>query len=333
MKKPFICLALCVMLGIGAAAVGETQQQWDAASDWRTNVTLNVYHQHTDAAAGAAPIEVLPAGVFVRVNAEKDGWLYIDYMLDGRTGTGAVQASLLTCLHPTATPVPATPTPTAIPTPTPSPVPTPTPTPMPTATPVPTMNPMDRWGVTLRSTGEEARVVSLGSYTCQVLVDGEEITVPSSDVVFNSKQSDKEQLALIYAPRTGKVTMRATASSKGKSLGQVEAGTLVGVVEQGDNFSKVIVNHKAVYVLTSCLDYANAIQTEAPGRGVIQLPSGKSGTVRVRTQPDGSSAEITKWNTGLGVDIISDAGDWYEVEVNGLRGYVLAEYVLLDSGN
>lgn len=330
MKKPFICLALCVMLGIGAAAVGETQQQWDAASDWRTNVTLNVYHQHTDAAAGAAPIEVLPAGVFVRVNAEKDGWLYIDYMLDGRTGTGAVQASLLTCLHPTATPVPATPTPTAIPTPTPSPVPTPTPTPMPTATPVPTMDPMDRWGVTLRSTGEEARVVSLGSYTCQVLVDGEEITVPSSDVVFNSKQSDKEQLALIYAPRTGKVTMRATASTKGKNLGQLSAGTVVGVIEQGESFSKCVVDNKAVYILNSCLDYEHCVQHEEPGYGTLSLPKGNDGTVRVRAEASTKGLELTKWATGTEIQIIDVLDEWYEVEADGLRGFVMADYVTLN---
>lgn len=191
------------------------------------------------------------------------------------------------------------------------------------------MNPMDRWPVTVMSTGEEARVISLGSYACQLLVDGVETTVLTEDVVFSDSQPTRKQIALVYAPRTGKVTMRATASTKGKSLGQLEAGTVVGVLEEGSSFSKVVVNNKAVYILNSCLTYDGAVQTEEPGYGTLALPKGNDGTVRVRTQADGNSAEITKWPTGTEVQIISVDGDWYEVEANGVRGYVLGDYVSL----
>lgn len=323
MKKHWLCLLLALCL-LPVWAFGESLEKWNESCDYRALEALNVYHEAEDAAKGVSPMAVLPAGTYVRLNAEADGWLYVDYYLDGRIGTGAVEKSGLTCLNPTPTPPDPTPTPTPIPTPTATPIPTPTPTPKPTPTPLP---PEKRYPISLRTSGEEATVVALGSYTCVVDVDGEEREVPSSELMISDEVPSSEQLAMIYAPRTGKVTLRASASSKGKSLGSCAAGTIVGVVRQGSTFTRVLHNGTEKFVLTSCLQY-DVVQTHILGYGDITLPDGQA-ELPVRTQTDADSAQTTAWPNGTRVMVLRRVDDWFEAELNGLRGFVPESAVTL----
>lgn len=51
--------------------------------------------------------------------------------------------------------------------------------------------------------------------------------------------------------------------------------------------------------------------------------------VYLRSHPTRSSQDVTILNKDAVVTIISDLGDWYEVEVENLKGFVMKEYVTL----
>ena len=54
-------------------------------------------------------------------------------------------------------------------------------------------------------------------------------------------------------------------------------------------------------------------------------------TVRLREEPDSSSTTLMLIGEGKTVEILSEDGDWYEVEYDGVTGYIAKDYISVDS--
>lgn len=138
-------------------------------------------------------------------------------------------------------------------------------------------------------------------------------------------------MALVYAPRTGKATLRATASTNGKELAQLPEGTIVIILGEEGRFTKVSVDERTGYILTDALKMLDPEQLPL-GEGMLVYPTtGGRGTTTVNGRSDASSKAriITRWPTGTVVIIwsVSENGKWYEVEYDNMRLYISAEFL------
>lgn len=138
-------------------------------------------------------------------------------------------------------------------------------------------------------------------------------------------------MALVYAPRTGKATLRERASADSDALRTLKDGAVVIVLEKGNQFTQVRVDGQVGYIMTGALEWIDPDQHPL-GEGMLIYPTtGGRGTttVNVRCDPSTRALKIDQWVTGTTVLVwsVSDNGNWYEIEYDGVRGYVQAKYL------
>ena len=187
--------------------------------------------------------------------------------------------------------------------------------------------------VELTATDSEGRTVSimqLGMHSCTVQLDGNTFTLPTGDLTFAQNVPEENKIAVIHAPRTGKCTLRSTASSNGKALKQCKAGMLAAVLEYGPEYCKIHDGSETGYVQTSCLMfYDNANE---PTEGMLTYNGKGTGktTINIRCAADKGSAKVAEWPTGTTVSVFAYEDGWYRIEYNGVHGFVMEEFLTMD---
>ena len=134
--------------------------------------------------------------------------------------------------------------------------------------------------------------------------------------------------ALISAPRTGRVTLRETASADGKALKQFMDGTVVIVLGTSGAYTQVSVNDMTGYVLTGALEMLD-MGRRPLGEGVLVYPAKGGSRVSVRSDASIKALKIGAWPTGTEAVVwsVSDNGQWYEIEHENVRVWVHADYL------
>lgn len=178
--------------------------------------------------------------------------------------------------------------------------------------------------------GTPIQLVQLGTTFSIIKVDGKEQTVPTKELTFSNQIDADKAIAVIYAPQTGKCSLRSKASENAKAIKQCKAGTVVSVLEYGKKFCKVNYKGSTGYVLTRCLKFHSSSQ-ELLGSGVLTYNGKATGrtTINIRNGADGDSAKITEWKTGTEVLVFALTDGWYEIERNGVHGFVMAKYLTM----
>lgn len=179
--------------------------------------------------------------------------------------------------------------------------------------------------------GTPVQLVQLGTTSSIIIVAGEEQTVPTKELTLSDSIDADKAIAVIYAPNTGKCSLRPEASESAKAIKQCKAGTVVGVLEYGKKFCKVNYHGSIGYVLTRCLNFCNSSQ-ESLGTGVLTYNGKATGktTINIRNSADGDSAKITEWKTGTEVLVFALTNGWYEIEHNGIHGFVMEKFLTMN---
>ena len=180
--------------------------------------------------------------------------------------------------------------------------------------------------IVVRYGNEPVQLVRLGIANSTIMLNGEEKDVPTADLDFDSKAEKEKQVAVIHAPKSGTCTLRAKATNSGKMLKKCKAGTVVMVLETGAKWSKISYKDTVGYVLTGCLKWYDA---ETEGTGLLSYNGRATGstTVNVRNTPSGDSAKIAEWATGTEVEIFGLEKGWYEIEYDGIHGFVMEKFL------
>ena len=175
--------------------------------------------------------------------------------------------------------------------------------------------------------GTSVGIVELGRTSSKIQYQGKTVSVSTSDLTFSENVPENKKLATIYAPRTGKASLRQTASSKGTLLKNCKAGTIVSVLAIGNGYTRINYKGTVGYIKTACLKFYG--DSESTAQGVLSYKGNTGGgtTVNVRNTPKGDSAKVAEWRTGTEVTILSHENGWYEIEANGMHGYVLEKFV------
>ncbi len=162
-----------------------------------------------------------------------------------------------------------------------------------------------------------------------VVFDGKEmLTVSTEDLHWETEAKDEQRLGIIYAPKTGKATLRASASTKAKSLGQCDAGRIVMVLKVGSVFSRIVYDGQEGCVLTDALTLCGAVP-EADFSAATLSYKGRtdsSATISVYTAKD-AQRKIQQWRVGNEVVKLGESGSWTEIEIDGWRGWCKSAYL------
>ena len=182
--------------------------------------------------------------------------------------------------------------------------------------------------VVVRHGDEAVQLICLGEANSTIMLNGEEKEVPTIELDFGSTAEKEKQVAVIHAPKTGKCTLRSKASDSGKALQKCKAGTVVMVLEYGRNWCKISDNGNVGYVQTDCLKWYDA---ETEGTGLLSYNGRTTGstTINVRNTSSGDSAKIVEWPTGTKVEVFGLEKGWYEIEYDGIHGFVMEKYLTL----
>lgn len=179
--------------------------------------------------------------------------------------------------------------------------------------------------------GETVTVTQLGVYTTTIIKAGETVDVPTAALSFAEDVPADKGIAVIHAPRTGKCTLREKASDSAKSLGKCKAGAIVAVLAYGRRYCRIVYDGEVGYVLTSCLKFYG--EADAPtGTGVLTYNGKATGrtAINVRNAADGDSHKIAEWRTGTEVAVFGLEDGWYEIEHDGMHGFVQKKFLTLD---
>ena len=150
----------------------------------------------------------------------------------------------------------------------------------------------------------------------------------------SSLHADEDGLpkAIIYAPRTGEASLRQKAAGNGKVIVKLKERTIVSIVNEGKRYTQVLVNGLTGYVINGALEKIDPEQ-EPLGEGVLTYDGRENAgtTVNVRSEPSPKARKVNEWKTGMEVLVwsISEDEAWYEVECDGMRAYVQADYLTM----
>lgn len=181
------------------------------------------------------------------------------------------------------------------------------------------------------SSGETTvSLTSLGVATSTIVYNGEKKEVRTSELTFAQNVPEGKEIAVIYAPNTGKCSLRSTASESAKAIKQCKAGTVVSVLEYGSQFCMVNYNGQIGYVLTRCLQFHDS-DVELLGTGMLTYNGKGTGrtTINIRHEASGNAVKIAEWKTGTEVTVFGLDDGWYEIEHNGMHGYVMEKFLTM----
>jgi len=120
--------------------------------------------------------------------------------------------------------------------------------------------------------------------------------------------------------RGGKLNLRETPSLAAKVLGQFPTGTLVEIIESGDEWHKVEVNGQAGYMMAKFLNSAEGETT-----ATVRTNTGIG--LNLREEPDADSAILTSVKNGETVTVLQKGSNWCRVSVDGVEGFMSAKYL------
>lgn len=192
-----------------------------------------------------------------------------------------------------------------------------------TATPAPVKS-------TVTYQGMAAQIDVLSSYESQITVGGEKITVLTSELEFESTAKESERLAMIYAPNTGKATLRAKASQSAAMVKNCKAGRYALVLEKGKSFSKIYYNNAVGYIRTDCLKFYPIAASPYP-EGVLSLNGFATGNaeINIRNKAEHGTHISGTYKTGTVVRVIEIGDTWTEVEIDRIRGYIQTKFLTM----
>lgn len=152
--------------------------------------------------------------------------------------------------------------------------------------------------------------------------------VGTGNFAFTQNVPEDKKNAIIYAPRTGKCSLRSKASDSSKVIKQCKAGRVVSVHEYGSKFCLIDYDGVTGYVLTNCLQFRNS-NVETIGTGLLTYNGKATGrtTINIRLEANGESHKIGELKTGTEVTLFSINNGWYEIEYNGIHGFVQEKYL------
>lgn len=162
------------------------------------------------------------------------------------------------------------------------------------------------------------------------------IIVPATGALATSKAKPGETL-YVNVPGGGPLNLRCAPNFNALIVTKYPAGTPVRVMAVCGDWYKVSVNYCVGYMVGQ---YLSAYKPQpaapvypAPGSasGIVKLPRADS-RLNLRATPSRASTVLGKFGNGTPVIIYETISGWYRVNIGGINGYVMSQYVKVNGG-
>ncbi|MBQ8313958.1 MAG: hypothetical protein IJX84_12240 [Clostridia bacterium] len=159
----------------------------------------------------------------------------------------------------------------------------------------------------------------LGVHESIVKVEGEETTVPTTQLRYETTADSENALAIIYAKNTGEVILRPQQETTGR-VTKCKTGRVALVIEKGKSWSKLWYDGHVGYVQNKYLQFipmAEAATDAAVGSKNAPMHLGTHRDTRV----------VKQVKKGSPIEKLWQGETWAEVAVDGYRGYIQLKYL------
>ena len=177
--------------------------------------------------------------------------------------------------------------------------------------------------------GADVKVQILGVCRSYIFSGSTPMIVNTSDLSFSTEVEPEETLACVVSTTPAKVYWSPEFKA---AFSRCKPGTILAVVAVGDDYIEVKYPEKKNAFRGFLKKSSVQLCRPAEGIGTGLVKNGKQ-SVNMRAKMDIQSAKVETIKSGTEIILVSDKGNWYEVEYNGLHGYIRKEYVtLLEKG-
>ena len=302
MKRLLMLLTTFCLL-LMTTALAETEAEWNAKCEWKTGTGTTLYAVTQGTATSSdlsdfVPVGTLPANTYVGILERSGNMRNVRYWNGSGTSSGWVDSAALVWVGSNS----SKPKPSGS---------------RATASDL-SRKPDDTWNslTVTYSDGDEAQTVSLqtlGVAMSEIYMDGEFLRVPTASLSWETEADDNQRIAVIYAPSTGKCTMREEASKKGKIIMTCKAGRVATVLRVGDVYTRIVYDGVEGLVLNSCLKFYETPDEDTFTTGLLSAKGKTNTTATV------SVYQLTKSRRRLEFDKLIIDLDSYELIVDGKK--------------
>lgn len=168
-----------------------------------------------------------------------------------------------------------------------------------------------------------------------IIVDGMYGWVHSSYLTKTTSETQKANDQVNPSPevKDGQFTVivdslnvRSRAGLQGKIIGYAHQGETYKVLEVDHNWVKIQLDSKKTGWVASFHGQLNASQKSGEKPSLFLISTIADGT-NLREEPTTHSKVVKRLEAGYHLNVLSEEGDWYEVEIDGQRAYV-AQWVV-----
>ncbi|MFR5265390.1 SH3 domain-containing protein [Clostridium sp.] len=119
------------------------------------------------------------------------------------------------------------------------------------------------------------------------------------------------------------LNVRSAPSYSANTLGTINVGSSVSVIENLGDWSKVKYNNSTGYVLSKYISFNGATDSSKTGTVITY-------DLNVRDSASYSAKVLGTIKVGSSVSVIENMGEWSKVKYNNSTGYVLSKYISLN---
>ena len=136
---------------------------------------------------------------------------------------------------------------------------------------------------------------------------------------------------------TSRLNLRAQPGTSSSILGKLPHGARVEVLETQGDWVRIHYAGATGYVMKSYLRLEESSPAPtptagaSPGRWATLTLSSTSGRMHVRQGPSTSTASLDIIAHGARVEVLGEVGEWSNIRVNGVVGYVKTQYLVFDA--
>lgn len=187
----------------------------------------------------------------------------------------------------------------------------------------------------------------LGQYPTGTWVEVLEAGIDWSRVSVNGKEGYMMSRYLTTGGSTSSTTMYVRTNTRGLNLRKEPSdsaaiitsypkGTKVKVLARGTKWHKVSVDGNVGYMSAQFLSTSNSSGGSSGGSsvryGVVNNPRDTQ-VLFLRKSASTSAEVLGQYRNGTSVKILSSTNGWYKVEVGGKTGYMMSQYVKVNSSS
>ena len=140
-------------------------------------------------------------------------------------------------------------------------------------------------------------------------------------------QLDENTVAMVKSDNGKPVRLRSGPSTQYPIVASYAVGTPLTILSTGDTWSKIRINGRTGYMMNEFIKTYGYGGDSVAGGYTAYVVSGNGKTVVLRSGPSKGYEVLASYKVGQMVTVLEYGATWCQVNVNGLDGYMMTEFL------